>query len=267
METLFNTSVEPKTFYQDITPGLASQYLKRNIGNRTLKVKVVNEYAWDMSNGLWNASHQGIAFDEEGNLVDGQHRLNAIIKSGKTIRMQVTLGLNEKAVKSIDTGKSRTYDEAMTILGTKLPPKFTITLRSMFLTQTLGQHAFSHEELDMLRKKHETAVMFALECFSKPMESQIKNGTIMGVIARAFYSAPIPRIREFVDVLASGIGAGSQDTGAVKLRTYRFTNPIGGGSSKAELYRKAENALWSFINYKPVDKLYAATEELFAVPE
>lgn len=268
MEQLFQEyNAEPKSFYQEITPGLAEQYLKKNVGNRTLRPKLVNEYAWDMTRDVWKISHQGIAFDKEGNLIDGQHRLQAIIKSGKTIKSQVTVGLNKESVKSIDTGRSRTYDEAMTILGSKLPPKFTTTLRSMFLAQTLGQHIFSHEELDFLRHKHEKAVMFALDCFNKPMESQIKNGTVMGVVARSFYSSPLPRVQQFVDVLSSGIGNDSKDNGAIKLRTFRFTNPIGGGSSKAELYKKTENALWAFINDKPIDKLYGSDSELFPIPE
>ncbi len=43
-----------------------------------------------MREGHWDTTHQGIAIASDGTLVDGQHRLLAIVESGVTVRMNVT---------------------------------------------------------------------------------------------------------------------------------------------------------------------------------
>lgn len=72
-----------------VTPTLASQWLQQNIGNRPLRKRTVDLYASQMSSGLWRETHEPIAMDARGNLVDGQHRLAAICKSGKAQRLWV----------------------------------------------------------------------------------------------------------------------------------------------------------------------------------
>lgn len=76
---------------EKITPAKATEYLKKNSRNPRGKVNmaVIRRYAEDMSAGLWELNGEAIVFDEEGYLKNGQHRLAAIIKSGKTIPMLV----------------------------------------------------------------------------------------------------------------------------------------------------------------------------------
>lgn len=91
-----------KTIQLDITPDIANQLLIQNTGNRTVRTTVVARYSDDMKNGNWGLSHQGIAIDINGNLIDGQHRLLAIVKSGETIPMLVTTGLQPEIFEVID---------------------------------------------------------------------------------------------------------------------------------------------------------------------
>lgn len=70
-----------------ITPEKARQMLENNSGNRKLYQKTVDGYARDMIAGRWQLTHQCIAVDEFGNLIDGQHRLTAIVQSGVPVMM------------------------------------------------------------------------------------------------------------------------------------------------------------------------------------
>lgn len=79
--------------WMDITPTMAKHWLENNFSNRPVKQDVIAAYARDMINGTWVATHQGVAFNDRDELIDGQHRLMAIVKSGCTIRMMVTFGL------------------------------------------------------------------------------------------------------------------------------------------------------------------------------
>jgi hypothetical protein len=91
-----------------INPILARKYLEKNVTNRSLRESTISQYARYMSQGDWHLSHQGIAFDVHGNLIDGQHRLNAIIQSNTTIQFHVFRGLSEESFKIIDNGLRRT---------------------------------------------------------------------------------------------------------------------------------------------------------------
>lgn len=65
----------------------------RNENNRKISEGVVDKYARDMENGDWCLTHQGIAIDVNGQLLDGQHRLAAVVKAKKNILMMVTVGV------------------------------------------------------------------------------------------------------------------------------------------------------------------------------
>jgi hypothetical protein len=91
-----------------ITPELAKQLLSLNTSaNRAVRKAKVDSYAKDMISGLWRLTHQGIAFDWHGNLVDGQHRLHAILKSGVTLQVYAYRGLNPDHFAVLDTGAAR----------------------------------------------------------------------------------------------------------------------------------------------------------------
>ena len=105
-----------ETRFIDITPELASLYIQKNIpNNRRIDANRVASYALAMKSGDWKCTHQGIGFDTDGNLIDGQHRLSAIIRSGVTVRMAVTTGIEKNALYNIDTAKSRTINDLMQI--------------------------------------------------------------------------------------------------------------------------------------------------------
>lgn len=107
----------------DLTPTVAEKWLGQNHDNRNLRRPKVLTYARDMRNGEWTTSGQPIQFDWNGNLIDGQHRCEAVIESGVTIRVLVVKGLDPKAKQVIDTGIKRSPADALKFAGysTNLP--------------------------------------------------------------------------------------------------------------------------------------------------
>ena len=71
-----------KTKQQKITPELAREILKGNSKNRKIRQQRVDYLADEMKNGRWQISHQGICIATDGRVLDGQHRLLAVIQSG-----------------------------------------------------------------------------------------------------------------------------------------------------------------------------------------
>src|SRR5262245_63514371 len=74
----------------DVTPELASNWLSEcNTHNRKLVEAHVERLAREMKADRWKLTHQGIAFSTKHVLLDGQHRLWAVVMSEKTIPMRV----------------------------------------------------------------------------------------------------------------------------------------------------------------------------------
>ncbi len=100
-----------------ITPELAAEYLKMNRKNRRMKMFRVREYISDMLSGQWEWNGSTISFDVDGILIDGQNRLEAIVKSGKAIISMVIRGLPRSAQRTIDTGAKRSVADDLKIGG------------------------------------------------------------------------------------------------------------------------------------------------------
>lgn len=100
-----------------ITPNKAAIYLKNNPKNRKVKPLHVAHLAEQMTNGEWKDNGQTIVISDIGSIVDGQHRLLAIIESGVTLSLPVCTGVAEEVIHSIDTGKSRTIANVFELEG------------------------------------------------------------------------------------------------------------------------------------------------------
>lgn len=108
---------KPSHSFVQLTPELAEKWLGQNIGNRNLRRQKVQQYARDMREGNWHTSGQAIQFDWNGRLIDGQHRLEAVIESGVTVEALIVEGLDPRAREVIDTGAKRTASDALKFAG------------------------------------------------------------------------------------------------------------------------------------------------------
>lgn len=100
-----------------IGPVEAKQLLEENRHNRNLRPSKVDQYARDMIAGNWHASAETIKFDWNGRMIDGQHRLNAIIVANVKVPMMVARGLNPQTQTVIDAGAKRSPADALSFTG------------------------------------------------------------------------------------------------------------------------------------------------------
>jgi hypothetical protein len=91
-----------------ITPAMAKKWLKKNTHNfRPVTRATVLKYADTMKKGKWVVSDTAISFDPDGNLVNGQHRLNAVIEAGVTVEFIVIR--NYTGFMATDNVKKRSF--------------------------------------------------------------------------------------------------------------------------------------------------------------
>ena len=106
-----------KTTLQTVTPVTAEDWLKKNKNNRNVAEKKLREYTDDMLQGRWMMNGESIKFDTRGDLLDGQHRLMAIVKSRTTQEMLVITGLPREVFDTIDNNAPRTAGNILEIAG------------------------------------------------------------------------------------------------------------------------------------------------------
>lgn len=109
-----------RTITESITPEIAKKYLIKNKGNRSKRQSVIDFYAQQMKSGEWMLSPQGISFDEDGDLLDGQHRLEAVVASGCTVDFRVTTGCAHDLSPYLDRGVVRMDHDVLAISGVRI---------------------------------------------------------------------------------------------------------------------------------------------------
>lgn len=115
--TQLQPDFEPTFEVETYTPKRAQEILDTfNGANRPLLRSRVAQYAYDMEHGRWEQQNgETFQFDRNGNLLNGQHRLHAIIKSGVTMKFLTVRGLDPEVFTKIDRGKARTGKDLVSI--------------------------------------------------------------------------------------------------------------------------------------------------------
>jgi hypothetical protein len=110
---------DPTFTIETITPAKARKYLEANTGNfRPRDQARVKRYAGEMSAGEWELNGESIKFSVNGELLDGQHRLLAVVEANSPIRMAVTRNIAAEA-KYLDRGKPRSVSQWIQHTGIK----------------------------------------------------------------------------------------------------------------------------------------------------
>lgn len=102
---------------EEITPAIAAEMLAKNTNNRPMRPSVVDKYKRDLLNDKWVFGTCQICFAEDGTLLDGQHRLKAIIEANKPTNMIVVRNVSKDAIQVIDSGSSRSVSDVFKIKG------------------------------------------------------------------------------------------------------------------------------------------------------
>lgn len=98
-----------------VTPEMAKQFLLQNTSNRGLRRSTVAKYAATMASGNWVLSPEGICFSSLGRLLNGQHRLSAVVASGVSVPFLIISNVSEDIFSVLDRGLTRTFSDAVGI--------------------------------------------------------------------------------------------------------------------------------------------------------
>lgn len=249
-----------------INPALARRMLKKNRKrhNRNIRMAVVTRYALEMIMGNWVLSPHPICFNVNGELIDGQHRLWAIILSGCSIKMVVCCGVKDGVFSVLDQGLKRAVADVLEEL-----PKTVQIAQSAF-------RIFAQQSTSSSSVISEFIAMYESEI------SIVRNSLLQGKTIKRVTVAPVAavilaalvngedryRIERFCELLRADFSMDTpswykpeRDGAARKCRkmlieltgTVPFRDPM--------VLSKVQNALRLFIIEQTVEKLYPMTRD------
>jgi hypothetical protein len=226
----------------DVTPEMAKSWLERcNNKNRALSRGAVEKYAADMRAGKWMQTHQNaIAFYDDEDLADGQHRLSAVVVANTTIPMFVATGLQRDAVSAIDQGKSRSMADVMKLSGVISDGKYQHLIVAMMnvirSAETNHYRSASSSEMAIAIERMRDGINFANARLAKS-QGAIRNGYVRAAICAAYYFVDHNKLEQFADVLCSGMPQSPADQTVIAVRNRILFSPFSTGSERITHYK------------------------------
>jgi len=252
----------------EVTPELANAWMQKNTFNRKLSRHTVRKYASDMERGEWKLNHQGIAFDDEGILVDGQHRLAAVRESGKTVRMMVTWGADRTG---IDELRVRSTQDVIKFGGmsTWITPKDIQTAKQMnaLFSNRNQKIVISTTEIVEFAEKNKAAIRFSAEHFLTNKKA-VSTALVRASVAVAYYHVSHECLSRFVDILYTGVVQDPMESAVIRLREHLIQYGLGGGAqARTDMAKKTCRAIMAFSMRKPLASIRTPQDFPFLLPE
>jgi len=125
---------------QRIGPKIAEQYIEGMSKNRNISQRDVETLVRAMKQGLWREdAGDPIRLNSDGQMIDGQHRMWAIVESGCEFSFLVIRGIDNSTQMIMDTGRGRRLADQLRIRGEKYPSELAsaISLYSGWLNERM----------------------------------------------------------------------------------------------------------------------------------
>lgn len=241
-----------------VTPAFAAQLLQKNFStNRNIARSVVARYAREMGQGNWGVG-ASLSFSSEGYLVDGQHRLSAVVKAGIEVPFLITTGIPSDSYRTFDQSLQRSAAHLLTIGGGVGSIK-TVTnthisiLRAMAQAMAGGE---SHGAVGSLMASVPTvgkllgSVIEGIQ-FAAENRQGVPQSSVLAVVARAYYSRPHDKLVRFLELVGEpSLACSPDETYASRLPGVirdRVDLSLLGATGRNYLFALTQTALIKFL--------------------
>lgn len=249
-----------------ITPEIAAEWLERNFaGNRPLSTLRVSRYAGAITRGEWRLNGETIKFNTAGELIDGQHRLRAIVVAGKAIDVFVARGVDD--YDTVDQGKARSAADTMHISG-----RAAAALKFMWLFENEGHFpkggqtsVVTTAQLREVTDRHPTLLDGSLRAVDNCARKLRRSRAMLAVAYYLLEQIDAEDTKSFFAKLESG--AGLPDTSPI----FRLRERLIAGGYKSALSPDQMAAIifkaWNYFrDHRPMQALTWRSDEAFPTP-
>lgn len=272
------------TFFMEVTPPIALAWLqKHNNLNRKQRETIKSSYTSDMESDRFAVTGESISFDWNGDLINGQHRLESVFGSGKAMTFVIVTGLDPSIRPLIDIHGKRSIPDGWNLSGHgDMLRSGTVADRTgagmwarikWGISQVKGRE--TRAELLEFALANPDGGLYALREFGK---YKLKRGVFvagsMAAVARASYYYQEESLRRklshLVEVLCTGLQTQRGDEQIVKLREV-LTNEQPGALRKGrrnsnqqyEVYGKTCRVIQAYMRGDDIGQIRCPAEDPF----
>lgn len=250
-----------------ITPSMAEMMLACNRANRPITQRHVDHYSRLIRDGLFINSPQPLAFDRTGRLLDGQHRLRAICKTGIPVRLRIFFGEDPAVFQVLDTGRKRTVGDFVGALGVQNATKVAATIATDILINRgyrAKVHVSNSEVLEALNSPEYAHIQDAVHLRVKwernlGKGSGVNSGASTGLL-RILREVELDAVEPFASCIADGLNLSASSDPCYRLRQRFLAGGRIGPIVTAAIVVKAWNA---YITGKTIGALGWRDDEPF----
>lgn len=164
--------------FVEVTPEMAETWLAHSAPNRNKREAHVEKLVRAMDAEEWLLTHQGIAFSTEDACIDGQHRLDAVVRYGRPVPMMVTWGLAPEVIHVTDTGQTRPVSDVLAIMGEPSARTKSAIFRSFAVLIGAPDNKWSVQEHTRFLDYAREPVDWAMDAFSGHRKGTFKAPVI-----------------------------------------------------------------------------------------
>lgn len=165
-----------------VDPATAAKWLERNTHNRKCRPTVVEKYVSELLHDEWRPVPAGIGFDEDGVLIDGQHRLTAIVRAKVAAPLLVVYGFARASQEKCDRHLKRTTLDVLRLAGMSVCKEHLSA--AVFLTAYAKGPACSRAPVADCDLK-QTLSKYSESLTAMAITSQSSNGSVASLFRRA----------------------------------------------------------------------------------
>ena len=210
-----------------MTPDQAKDILaNRNGKNRAIRPNTVMRLASDIKEGRWQVTHQGIAFDERNILIDGQHRLHAVVQANIPCEMIVSYNVSRQSFAVLDCGISRTAADNLGYLNVPRSKLVAPGIKHIILFHRHPKRTWSnlpfpsHTEIASFYSKNANLFDQLSEVVAKTTQ-QFKKVNPTGLLAVCYLAAEAGHDISSIHAFCYAMGAGKHLSGTDPVWAYR----------------------------------------------
>jgi hypothetical protein len=261
MDRTLAANMGGKVAIEQVTPAMATRWLEANTRNRPVQQRRVDQYTRDMQAGNWYLSNDAVAFSTTGQLLNGQHRLWAIIESERTVQLLVVRDLPEESRAVMDLGQKRTAGQNHVLLTKDPLGKRKMELANFIRVLIEGHHRGSTyaEQVDFMERFHE-GIEWACTTPERPFA--FRGAFVRGPLALAHKTNP-GAVAEFAEKLVSGANLSEREPALVARNKILSSNRTAGGVARRQMGVSVCRAIVAHLNGEKLKMLYA-TEDAVA---
>ena len=224
-----------------VTPRMAKDWLLKNYANRPITNARVEYYLKQMKAGSWHGENdtRPIAITQDGNLIDGQHRLTALVRYNKPLMMWVAKNCPEESRLVIDKGANRT-------LANTLYMEYEITNASRIaaISRLLQVYDGNTQKLDRMSVDEVLKTIGTyheqFDWYTKAQKhKRLSQATVFAPLVWVHKKYP-EKVESFADGLATGEGL-LEGSPILKLREMYLMNQM-----RASQYQQLLQSCYTF---------------------